>query len=103
METPHWEMPRMIRRLLSFTLLLAALAAAPGLGGGTTVAAENRSWPEIVQAAKGQTVYWNAWGGDEHVNAYIAWVGDQVREEYGITLNHVKLADTADAVSRVLA
>jgi putative thiamine transport system substrate-binding protein len=103
METSHGEMPRMIRRLLSFTLLLAALAAAPGLGGGATEAAESRGWPEIVQAAKGQTVYWNAWGGDEHVNAYIAWVGDQVREEYGITLNHVKLADTADAVSRVLA
>jgi putative thiamine transport system substrate-binding protein len=98
------EMPRMIRRRLPFmSMLLAALATAAGLCGGAAQGAENRSWPEIVEAAKGQTVYWNAWGGDERINAYIAWVGDQVREEYGITLNHVKLADTADAVSRVLA
>ena len=91
------------RRLPFFFLLLAALATALGLGGGTAAGVVNRSWPEIVKAADGQTVYWNAWGGDERVNAYIAWVGDQVREQYGITLNHVKLADTADAVSRVLA
>ena len=91
------------RRLPLFSMLLAALATALGLSGPAEGAGETRSWPEIVAAAEGQTVYWNAWGGDERINAYIAWVGDQVREEYGITLNQVKLADTADAVSRVLA
>ncbi len=94
----------MIRRRLPFvSMLLAALAATAGLCGGTAQATETRSWPEIVEAAKGQTVYWNAWGGDERINAYIAWVGDQVKQRYGITLQQVKLADTADAVSRVLA
>jgi len=91
------------RRLPLVSMLLAALAAALGLCGGSAQAMENRPWPEIVAAAEGQTVYWNAWGGDERINAYIAWVGDQVRERYGVTLVHVKLADTADAVSRVLA
>ena len=90
------------RRLPLFSMLLCALAAAAGLCGAAK-AAETRPWQEIVAAAKGQTVYWNAWGGDESINAYIAWVGDKVREKYGVTLNHVKLADTADAVSRVLA
>lgn len=90
------------RRPLLLSLLSAALALLAGLGG-TAKAAETRSWEEIVAAAEGQTVYWNAWGGDEHVNAYIAWVGDQVRALYGVTLQHVKLADTGDAVSRVLA
>src|SRR3546814_1918310 len=66
-------------------------------------AAEKRAWPEILKVAEGQAVYWNAWGGDARVNAYIAWVGDQVKERYRITLHHVKLADTADAVSRVVA
>src|SRR3546814_3731803 len=56
-----------------------------------------------LKVAEGQAVYWNAWGGDARVNAYIAWVGDQVKERYRITLHHVKLADTADAVSRVVA
>lgn len=94
------------RRLPIFSLLLCALATAlvslGGLGGGAK-AEETRSWDEIVQAARGQTVYWNAWGGDERINSYIAWVGDQVKERYGVTLVQVKLADTADAVSRVLA
>ncbi|MEM6902234.1 MAG: ABC transporter substrate-binding protein, partial [Pseudomonadota bacterium] len=54
-------------------------------------------------AAKGQTVYWNAWGGEGRINDYIAWVGQQVSEQYGVTLEHVNLSDTAEAVSRVLA
>ncbi|WP_340116839.1 ABC transporter substrate-binding protein [Pelagibius sp. 7325] len=91
------------RRMPLFSMLIAALATALGLSGPAEGGTETRTWPEIVAAAKGQTVYWNAWGGDERINAYIAWVGDQVRERYDVTLVHVKLADTADAVSRVLA
>ncbi|HEY9549183.1 MAG TPA: ABC transporter substrate-binding protein [Kiloniellaceae bacterium] len=97
----------MIRRLPLRPLLFAALAAvvvafgAPG--GATAQGAQGRDWPEILEAADGQAVYWNAWGGDPRINAYIAWVHDQVKQRFGITLHHVKLADTADAVSRVLA
>ena len=61
------------------------------------------SWEDISKKAKGQTVYWNAWGGSEEINAYISWVGSRVKEDHGVTLKHVKLASTADAVSRVLA
>ena len=57
----------------------------------------------IFRAAKGQTVYFNAWGGDDKINAYIAWAGQQVKSRYDITLKHVKLANTATAVSRILA
>lgn len=91
------------RRLPLMSMLLAALATTFGLGSAPVKSAETRPWTEIVKAAEGQTVYWNAWGGDERINAYIAWVGDQVEERYGVTVQHVKLADTADAVSRVLA
>jgi putative thiamine transport system substrate-binding protein len=61
------------------------------------------SWDETLAAARGQTVYWHAWGGDPQVNAYIAWVGDQVQARHGIELVHVKLTDTAEAVARVVA
>jgi putative thiamine transport system substrate-binding protein len=61
------------------------------------------AWDETLAEARGQTVYWNAWGGDEQVNAYIAWVGEQVAERYGVELVHVKLTDTAEAVSRIVA
>ena len=60
-------------------------------------------WDAVIAAADGQTVYWNAWGGSTTTNDFIAWVGDRVAEEYGVTLEHVKLTDTADAVTRVLA
>jgi len=59
-------------------------------------------WDAVLDEANGQTVYFNAWGGAENINAYIAWAGAEVAERYGVTLNHVKLSDTASAVSRVL-
>jgi putative thiamine transport system substrate-binding protein len=81
---------------------LFSLIAVTGLPGNPG-AAQSGDWDATLSAARGQQVYWNAWGGDERINAYIAWVGKRVDEDYGIELNHVKLADTADAVSRVLA
>ena len=57
----------------------------------------------VIDEARGQTVYWNAWGGSTTTNDFIAWIGDKVQADYGVTLEHVKLTDTADAVSRVLA
>ena len=60
-------------------------------------------WDAVLEGAKGQTVYWNAWGGSTTTNDFIAWVGDRVAEDYGVTLEHVKLTDTADAVTRVIS
>ncbi len=48
-------------------------------------------------------VRFHAWGGSAQVNQYIQWVSQQVSQQHGITINHVKLADTSDAVSRVIA
>ncbi|MEC8628715.1 MAG: ABC transporter substrate-binding protein [Pseudomonadota bacterium] len=84
-------------------VLAASLAATAVIG--TTALAEPTpaDWDSILSAAEGQTVYWNAWGGSTVTNDFIAWAGDQVAERYGVTVEHVKLSDTADAVSRVLA
>ena len=79
--------------------LLAALALPMGAHAQTDPA----DWDAVTAAAKGQTVYWNAWGGSTTTNDFIAWIGDKVKTEYGVTLEHVKLTDTADAVTRVLA
>lgn len=78
-----------------------AIAAGLVLGGMQSAAAE--TWDETVAEARGQTLYWNAWGGDEGINAYIAWVGERLAEEYEIDLVHVKLSDTAEAVRKVVA
>ncbi len=58
-------------------------------------------WAVLEAQAKGQTVYFNAWAGSEPINAYIAWAAEQVKARYGVTLEHVKIADTAEVVRRV--
>lgn len=58
-------------------------------------------WSRTEAAAKGQTVFFNAWGGSEATNAYIAWVAQQVKTRYGVELRHVKVTDTAEVVKRV--
>ncbi|MFT4764869.1 MAG: putative thiamine transport system substrate-binding protein [Oleispira sp.] len=68
-----------------------------------SVSAEQPDWQDIETEGKHQEVYFNAWGGDGQINAYIQWAADQVKAKYGIHLVHVKLSDTSDAVSRVLA
>ena len=75
------------------TAALAALIATPALA----------DWPATLAAARGQTVYWNAWGGDERTNAFIAWVGQETERLYGVKVEQAKLSDTAEAVTRVLS
>lgn len=80
-------------------LMLAALACAASAASTPALA----DWSGVLAAARGQTVYWNAWGGDPRTNDFIAWVGQQVQERYGVTVEQVKLTDTAEALSRVIA
>lgn len=77
-----------------------ALITAAILGLATPALAD---WPQTLAAAKGQTVYWNAWGGDARTNAFIAWVGTQTEQLYGVRVQQVKLSDTAEAVTRVIS
>jgi len=86
----------MKRYLSSLLAALLLLAIAP-------VRAADLKWTDIVSKAKGQTVYWDAWAGDEQTNAFIAWVGEEVSKRYGITVHQVPLRDTAEAVTRVVA
>ena len=59
------------------------------------------AWADIERKARGQTVVFNAWGGSERINAYLAWAGEQVLRDFGVRLEHVKLTDTVEAVKRV--
>ena len=83
-------------RTIFISLLLLAI-----IGGGARLAADE--FADTEKQARGQTIYFNAWGGDSKINAYIDWAGRQVKADYGISLKHVKLTDTASAVSRILA
>lgn len=79
----------------------AALAGLPALG--RTARATQLTWDGIVAKAKGQTVQFNAWGGDQRINDYIAWAGAALKDRAGVALRHVKLSDAAEAVSRIVA
>jgi putative thiamine transport system substrate-binding protein len=80
------------------------LAAAGGLFSFLAPRmASAADWQATLAEAKGQTVYFHAWGGDPKINAFIAMVGEIALARHGVTLEQVKLAATADAVSRVLA
>lgn len=76
---------------------------AIGIFASIVGTANAQSWQDTLDEAKGQTVYWNAWGGSDNINAYIDWIKTSVKTQYQVDLKHVKLADTANAVSRVLA
>ncbi len=76
------------------TALVALMLATPALAD---------DWQAKLDAARGQTVYWNAWGGDARTNAFIAWVGQQTERLHGVRVEQVKLTDTAEAVTRVVA
>ena len=52
----------------------------------TSVIQAADDWATLQQAAKGQTVYFNAWGGSEATNAYIAWAASEEHKRYGLTV-----------------
>ncbi|MBE7184258.1 MAG: ABC transporter substrate-binding protein [Methylobacterium mesophilicum] len=86
----------MMQRLLAaFGLVLALLAPAQ--------AADPADWNAVLSEAKGETVYFNAWGGSENINAYLEWAAGELKTRYGVTLVQVKLDDTANAVAKVVA
>lgn len=60
-------------------------------------------WQQVQKAGENQDVYFHAWGGDPQINAYVQWAAKTVDDKYNINLVHVKLSDTSEAVSRVLA
>lgn len=85
-----------IRVFLLFALLpLSSPTSAQAL--------EVANWSALQRQARGETVYFNAWGGEPRINSYLNWVAAQLDQRFDISLQHVKIADTAEAVSRIVA
>ena len=82
-----------MRRVRFCAFLTGLLLAVPAFAAD--------SWQSIQQQAKGQTVWFNAWGGDQAVNRYLDWVSGEMKTHYAINLKIVHLADAADAVKRI--
>ncbi|MBR0556890.1 ABC transporter substrate-binding protein [Ciceribacter sp. L1K23] len=90
---------------MGFAKTVFAAGIVAGLAAFNAMAAEPdaKDWAAIEKAAAGQTVYFNAWGGSENINAYLEWVGSEMQKRYDVTVVQVKLDDTASAVSKVVA
>jgi putative thiamine transport system substrate-binding protein len=84
-------------------LVLAAAACVALAANALAADPDPANWPEVLAEAKGQTVYFNAWGGSENINAYLDWAGAEMQARYGVKVVHVKLDDTANAVNKVVA
>ena len=67
------------------------------------VAAQTQEWNDVLDEARGQTVYFNAWGGDSAINQYIEWATTRIYEDYGVSLRHVRVTDIAESVTRIVA
>jgi putative spermidine/putrescine transport system substrate-binding protein len=82
------------------TLLSAPAVWADTADGSALIGAE---WDAVVEMAKGGTVNWFMWGGADNINQYVSdYVGDILKDQYGITLNRIGISDTAEAVNIVL-
>lgn len=93
--------------LKTLPLLKTLACALPLLASGSLLAGENPApdarWQQTLDEAKGQTVYFNAWGGSPEINGYLVWAGQELERQYGVKLVQVKVDDIAPSVSQLLA
>jgi len=88
------------------TVLLTTIVSCGGGGAAQNTAGEEgetRPFGELERAARGTTVNFHMYGGDDTINEYVdGYVAPRLKEEYGIELRRTPLADTADAVNKLL-
>ena len=86
------------------TLIALALAGCGSDAEDKTPAAEaSENFADVRRDARGQTVRWWMYGGDDRINAYVDENVKPAAERLGVRLERVPVTDTADAVQRVVA
>jgi putative spermidine/putrescine transport system substrate-binding protein len=64
---------------------------------------DDLSWEDILDEAKGQSVYFFMWGGSETYNSWVStWLGDRLRSKYDIRLVMVPIDGAGVFVNKVL-
>lgn len=85
----------MKKRLISAAVLLVASSSF------SPVTLADDGWKALTEKAKGQTVYFNAWGGSANINSYINWASGEVKDRYGVNVELVKIKDAGAVVKRI--
>ena len=86
-------MKRLMTTLLALAMALSLAACGGGNGGGpagNSLDLSSAAWEDIVEEARGTTVTFYGWGGDENRNNWLNGdVAEYVKERYDITLDVV--------------
>ena len=90
----------------SFLVIMAVCTTACTHGDGPRITPSElrtTAWDKITQRAKGTTVNFAMWAGDEERNRYFrSTVAETLLQQYSINLHLVPIADTADAINKML-
>ncbi|WP_088742786.1 ABC transporter substrate-binding protein [Cobetia sp. QF-1] len=114
MKTDHLPDRRRVLALMGGSLLLiagasvspwaASIAYASDAGKGKAVPAlAALEWNAITEKARGQRIDFHAWGGSQATNSYLRDQAEIAAKHHGIEVRHIKIADTAESVSTLLA
>ena len=94
-------MRKFLALLLAFTLLFSLTGCGQEQSGTQKLDLSSAEWDEIVEAARGTTVTFYGWGGDENRNNWLnTTVADYVKEHYDIALEVVGM-DINDILSKL--
>lgn len=94
-----------VRSLTAGVIVMTLLVLGAGVPGAEaqTDPLLAKSWDDVLKEARGQTVNWWMWAGDEGVNRYVdQWVAPRVKERYGVTVKRVAIKDTVEGVQKVV-
>ena len=81
-----------MKKVIAMFLAVVMLLGLTACGGkkNEEIDLPNASWDQILEAAKGTTVTFYGWGGDENRNNWLnTTVADYVKENYDVTLEVV--------------
>ncbi len=95
--------PRLSKGRILGTLVCGVVIAASGCDGEPPRSVGELSFEELAQEARGQTVRWWMFGGDQRINDYVDDVVAPAVREAGFELERVPVTDTAEAVQRVVS
>ena len=94
-------MRKLLSLLLAFTLLFSFTGCGQEQSETQELDLSSAEWDEIVEAARGTTVTFYGWGGDENRNNWLnTTVADYVKEHYDIALEVVGM-DINDILSKL--
>lgn len=102
------NMRKAISVLLAGSMLAFSLVGLSGCSSGDSSSSDSaleidlNDWDAVVEAARGTTVTFYAWGGSDEMNAWMTGeVADTLMEKYEIDFQWVTVTNTSEAVTIV--